>query len=86
MHDRAPGERRGGDPLVTTAYSGSQPSPIAPVPLSRRALLASGLGLVSAAGPRPSQVVRAQGATPELPSDEAFPAEVQQTWRPQHAP
>src|SRR5215216_6714434 len=77
-HDGAPGTRHGGDRLMTTAYSGSLSPPMASVPLSRRALLAGGLGLASAAaGPRPARPVGAQEATPVAPSDEAFPAEVQ---------
>src|SRR4051794_6334516 len=77
-HDEAPDDRRGGDLLVTTTYSGSLSPPMASVPLSRRALLAGGLGLASAAaGPRLARPVGAQEATPVAPSDEAFPAEVQ---------
>ena len=63
--------------MLTKAYSDSRPTPIASVPLSRRALLARSLGLATAAGPRPSQLMHAQDATPVPPSEEAFPAEVQ---------
>src|SRR5215211_5686926 len=77
-HDGAPGTRHGGDRLMTTAYSGSLSPPMASVLMSRRALLAGGLGLASAAaGPRPARPVGAQEATPVAPGDEAFPAEVQ---------
>jgi D-alanyl-D-alanine carboxypeptidase len=63
---------------MTTAYSGSLPPPMASVLMSRRTLLAGGLGLASAAaGPRPSRPVRTQVATPVPSSDEAFPPEVQ---------
>jgi D-alanyl-D-alanine carboxypeptidase len=63
---------------VTKVYSGSLPTPIASVPLSRRALLAGSLVLATAAAePRPARSVRSQMATPVPPSEEAFPAEVQ---------
>ena len=62
---------------MTTAYSGSRSTPMTSVPMSRRALLAGGLGLATTAGPLPSRPVRAQAATPVPSSEEAFPLEVQ---------
>jgi D-alanyl-D-alanine carboxypeptidase len=62
---------------VTKADSGSRPTPLASAPMTRRALLAGGLGLAAAAGPLPSRPVRAQAATPVPTGEEAFPAEVQ---------
>jgi D-alanyl-D-alanine carboxypeptidase len=63
---------------VTKVYSGSLPTPIASIPLSRRALLAGSLVLATAAAePHPARSVRSQMATPVPPSEEAFPAEVQ---------